>query len=214
LSFDPFQNYLYVLKILPLQICRPFTGRTHQIRLHLQHLGHSIANDPNYGGDLWFNNPVGKKASKVAQERLDAVNDETTVISGGDDDDGVVNTSTTCILATPTVTTSTGAIDVPATELEIEQAVSASVQGPKESLDDFIRRTCVWCARCRSVGDVDRSMLEFLIRSPGIWLHALQYSFTTASRDGDGDGTDDDDAKQESRKVHTYRAPLPMWHDF
>ena len=30
--------------------CKPITGRTHQIRLHLQFLGHPIANDPNYGG--------------------------------------------------------------------------------------------------------------------------------------------------------------------
>jgi tRNA pseudouridine synthase 8/2,5-diamino-6-(5-phospho-D-ribitylamino)-pyrimidin-4(3H)-one deaminase len=31
-----------------LVLCRPLTGRTHQIRLHLQHLGHPISNDPAY----------------------------------------------------------------------------------------------------------------------------------------------------------------------
>lgn len=35
--------------------CRPLTGRTHQLRVHLQLLGNPIANDPCYGGELFYN---------------------------------------------------------------------------------------------------------------------------------------------------------------
>jgi len=35
-----------------LESCRPKTGRSHQIRVHLQYAGHPIANDWQYGGRL------------------------------------------------------------------------------------------------------------------------------------------------------------------
>jgi len=31
--------------------CRLETGRTHQIRVHMKHIGHPLFNDDNYGGD-------------------------------------------------------------------------------------------------------------------------------------------------------------------
>ncbi|KAF1324573.1 Rna pseudouridylate synthase, partial [Globisporangium splendens] len=44
--------------------CKPITGRTHQIRLHLQLIGFPIANDPCYGGELHFGE------SKERQEEI------------------------------------------------------------------------------------------------------------------------------------------------
>lgn len=40
--------------------CRPFTGRTHQIRVHLQYLGHPIANDPLYSNEWIWGPELGK----------------------------------------------------------------------------------------------------------------------------------------------------------
>eukprot|EP00934_Nitzschia_sp_Nitz4_P006597 Nitzschia sp. Nitz4//scaffold189_size62959//41492//43147//NITZ4_006313-RA/size62959-processed-gene-0.24-mRNA-1//1//CDS//3329539911//6587//frame0 len=159
-----------------LVLCRPTTGRTHQIRLHLQKLGHPIANDPNYGGDIWYGNAQGQVASRVAQERLDAM---------------AAAPSTSA----ETSEVATATIDVPATEDEIEK-VSNTFQGKEESIHEFIRRTCVWCARSnrQCEGTTSRDTLEFLIRSPGIWLHALQYKFDNASGDD-----------------QVFRAPMPTW---
>lgn len=169
-----------------LIVCRPATGRTHQIRLHLEYLGHSIANDPNYGGDIWYGNDGGKEASALARRKLDDIQEaEKYQVDGKNSEEGLK----------PSTLPSTTSIDVPATEEEIEQGVSNAVQAGAESIHDFIRRTCVWCARSGS-GGTDRSTLEFLIRSSGIWLHALQYTF---------EGLD-------GKTPHSFRAPLPSWY--
>lgn len=39
------------LRYVSLIKCNLETGRTHQIRVHMQHLGHPIFNDPTYGGN-------------------------------------------------------------------------------------------------------------------------------------------------------------------
>ncbi|KAK0549049.1 hypothetical protein OC845_003309 [Tilletia horrida] len=38
--------------------CRPITGRTHQIRVHVQYLGYPIPNDPLYAHPIWEKYPA------------------------------------------------------------------------------------------------------------------------------------------------------------
>ncbi|THX35770.1 pseudouridine synthase [Aureobasidium pullulans] len=45
--------------------CRPLTGRTHQLRVHLQYLGHPILNDPIYANQRVWGFNLGKGESKA-----------------------------------------------------------------------------------------------------------------------------------------------------
>lgn len=54
--------------------CKPLTGRTHQIRVHLRYLGYPISNDPLYGnGTTWapWIRPGERMADKDARLLVD-----------------------------------------------------------------------------------------------------------------------------------------------
>jgi len=58
-AIDRFKSHTHVKAILE-------TGRTHQIRVHLSYVGHSLVGDPMYGGRVRF----PKKASAELKEAL------------------------------------------------------------------------------------------------------------------------------------------------
>lgn len=54
--------------------CKPLTGRSHQIRVHLQYLGHPITNDPVYSSPQIWGDNLGKDADfKSVISKLDKV---------------------------------------------------------------------------------------------------------------------------------------------
>lgn len=69
ISYDPISDTTVVK-------CMPFTGRTHQIRVHLQYIGHPIANDPIYANTYVYDEDFGKGntgSTEEILERLDRV---------------------------------------------------------------------------------------------------------------------------------------------
>jgi 23S rRNA pseudouridine1911/1915/1917 synthase len=60
---------------LTLLACRLITGRTHQIRVHLAHIGHAIVGDPLYAGRQWKNlasGPVQAVCRRFPRQALHA----------------------------------------------------------------------------------------------------------------------------------------------
>lgn len=55
------------LNYVSLVECRLETGRTHQIRVHMQHIGHSLFNDEIYGGDRILKGTVFTKYKQFVE---------------------------------------------------------------------------------------------------------------------------------------------------
>lgn len=55
------------LKYVSLVECRLETGRTHQIRVHMQHIGHPLFNDETYGGDSILKGTVFSKYKQFVE---------------------------------------------------------------------------------------------------------------------------------------------------
>lgn len=53
--------------------CRLETGRTHQIRVHMSHMGHPIFSDPRYGGDKIVKGTIFSKYKKFVENCFELI---------------------------------------------------------------------------------------------------------------------------------------------
>jgi len=77
-------------------LCRPFTGRMHQIRVHLQYLGFPVINDPLYNHTVFGPNKgkggiVGKSDSQLIQDLIAIHNAENWLGMDGDSELSMFN---------------------------------------------------------------------------------------------------------------------------
>ena len=59
--------------LVTLVECRLETGRTHQIRVHMKHIGHPLFNDNEYGGDSIVRGTITSKYKKFIQNCFDLI---------------------------------------------------------------------------------------------------------------------------------------------
>jgi len=58
------------LKYVSLLECKLETGRTHQIRVHMKHIGHTVFGDIDYGGDKILKSSTNKKYTLMVEKCL------------------------------------------------------------------------------------------------------------------------------------------------
>lgn len=161
--------------------CQPLTGRTHQLRLHLQLIGHSIANDPCYGGELFYGDNEKQERAIRALRRMKAMNVEP-------------------LSKVPHLIQSiVEKEDVSLTEKDGEKEerstdeLYALDREEEESEEALLERVCRFChAGCASW---DRIKDEAALHCDGIYLHALSYAST----------------QQEGADAWCFKTDFPEW---
>lgn len=170
-------------------LCEPLSGRMHQIRVHLQYLGHPIVNDPLYNDPSAFGPDRGrgghfggKTDDQLISDLVRAHNAENWLSPRDDGSDGDVTDNGT----DGTVAAAAAVADVVMVETATRDAgTQTGMDGPDPRFDRAKWSVDPDCPDCRyRYKDPEPKDLV-------MYLHAYEYS---------GPGW-------------TYRTPLPAWAD-
>ncbi|GES90577.1 RNA pseudouridylate synthase domain-containing protein 2 [Rhizophagus clarus] len=129
--------------------CEPITGRTHQIRVHLQYLGYVIANDPLYNHNVW-----GQQKGKGGIDEASTKSVINNLINEG------LNQEECLILNLPTKQSS----DITTSNVINEE----SLESLEEQSQSF--KSLGKCEECTIPNFPDPEPDQLFI-----WLHALKY---------------------------------------
>ena len=68
-------HYRVLKRLGPVTLveCKLETGRTHQIRVHMQHIGHPLFGDPIYGGNVAVKGAPGGKYNAFLRNMFEAL---------------------------------------------------------------------------------------------------------------------------------------------
>ncbi|CAG8607977.1 3120_t:CDS:2 [Cetraspora pellucida] len=138
--------------------CKPITGRTHQIRVHLQYLGHPIANDPLYANAKAWGSKLGKGG--IDAEQTDIIIDK--LIKEGFCDDGDMSVDSQ--KKTDDSQTDTG------DDLKNEIAKLQNENNHAKESIVTVKPNIEVCVECTAPKFSDPFLHQLLI-----WLHALKY---------------------------------------
>jgi 23S rRNA-/tRNA-specific pseudouridylate synthase len=145
-----------------LVVAQPKTGRTHQIRLHCEYVGHGVVHDPNYGR--------GKEEAKKKE------GEEKEGSAGGGEDGNEFMMSCGVEEWDEMMGRICGYCGV---RNEVCECDVTKFVEDREKLNEFVQKNCVFCLRRTN----EKALKEYEKRCKGICLHAVKYVWSAGKVD-------------------------------